>query len=107
MADDVIADAPPPSLPHDQLPPPPVPHKWPHTDSAIVTKLRSLFWAGSRCLDALCMSQMAAQEVMGVMGAAMLWQQGSMRDLTVWEMEMEDALRRISRMIQEEEEKGL
>jgi len=34
-------------------------------------------------------------------------QQGSMWDITVWEMEMEDALRRISRMIQEEEEKGL
>jgi len=38
---------------------------------------------------------MAVQEAMGVMGAAMLRQQGSMRDLNVWEMEMEDALRRI------------
>jgi len=43
---------------------------------------------------------------MGMMAAAMLWQQGSMREITVWEMEMEDALR-LARLIQEEEEKEL
>jgi len=50
---------------------------------------------------------MAAQEAMGVMGAAMLKQQQSMREITVWEMEMEDSLRRITLMIREEEEKEL
>ena len=62
---------------------------------------------GSRRLDALHISQMAAQEVMGVMGAAMLRQQQLMREITVWEMEMEDTLRRIALKIQEEEEKEL
>ena len=62
---------------------------------------------GSRRLDALRISQMAAQEAMGVMGAAMLKQQQSMREIMVWEMEMEDSLRRITLMIREEEEKEL
>jgi len=106
-ADDAIAAAPPPSLPHDQPLPPPAPNKRPRTDSAIVTELRGLFRAGSRRLDALRISQMAAQEAMGVMGAAMLKQQQSMREITVWEMEMEESLRRITLMIREEEEKGL
>ena len=48
------------------------------------------------------MSQMAAQEVLGVLVAAILQQQGSMREITVWEMEMEDALRRLTRLIEEE-----
>jgi len=37
----------------------------------------------------------------------MLKQQQSMREVTVWEMEMEDTLRRIALRIREEEEKEL
>ena len=102
-ADDAIAAAPPSSLPSNQLPPPPRPHKRPRTDLAILTELCGLFRMGSRRLDALHISQMAAQEAMGVMGAAMLKQQQSMREITVWEMEMEDSLRRVALRIREEE----
>jgi len=50
---------------------------------------------------------MAAQEAMGVMGAAMLQQQQSMWEITVWAMEMEDSVRRVALRIGEEEEKEL
>ena len=42
-------------------------------------------------LDTLRGAQMAAQEALGVMATAMLWQQGEMREVLVWESEVEGA----------------
>jgi len=52
--------------------------------------------AGVQRLDTLHGSQLAAQEASGVMAAAMLWQQGAMGEVSVWEMEVEDAMREMA-----------
>ena len=49
--------------------------------------------AGAHRLDALQASQLAAQEVSRVMAASMLWQQGAMREVAVWESEVEAMMR--------------
>jgi len=45
---------------------------------------------------------MAAQEASGVMAAAMLRQQGAMREVSVWELEVESAMRELSKLVEEE-----
>ena len=45
---------------------------------------------------------MAAQEASGVMAAAMLWQRGVMREVLVWELEMEGMMREMSKLVDEE-----
>jgi len=46
---------------------------------------------------------MAAQEASGVMVAVMLWQQGAMREVLVWESEVEGTMREMSRLVDEAE----
>ena len=45
---------------------------------------------------------MAAQEASGVMAVAILRQQGVMREVLVWESEVEGAMREMSRLVEEE-----
>jgi len=46
---------------------------------------------------------MAAQEALGVMVAAMLQQQGAMRELSSWESKVEGMMREMARWVEEEE----
>ena len=46
---------------------------------------------------------MAAQEVSGVMAAAILWQQGAMCKVSAWESEVEDVMREMARLVEEGE----
>ena len=50
-------------------------------------------------MDTLCGAQMAAQEASGVMAAAMLRQQGAMREVSVWESEVEGVMREMLRWV--------
>ena len=45
---------------------------------------------------------MAAQEALGVMAAGMLWQQGAMREVLSWGLEVEGAMREMARRVDEE-----
>ena len=45
---------------------------------------------------------MATQEASGVMAAAMLRQQGAMREVLAWESEMELAMREMTRRVEGE-----
>jgi len=55
-----------------------------------------LMRAGACRLDSLWASQLAAQEASGVMALAMLRQQGTMREVTVWELEVEAVMREMA-----------
>ena len=50
-------------------------------------------------MDTLCGAQMAAQEASGVMEAAMLRHQGAMREVSVWESEVEGVMREMLRLV--------
>ena len=52
----------------------------------------------------LWVSQMAAQEVSGVMAVVMLRQQGLMQEVSAWEMEVEATLREMDRVVAEVEQ---
>jgi len=54
-------------------------------------------------MDTLRVAQMAAQEALGVMAAAMLRQQGVMREVSVWETEVEGAMREMTKLVDEAE----
>jgi len=54
-------------------------------------------------LDGLRGSQLAAQEASGVMVAVMLQQQSVMREMSVWESEVEATIREMARMVEEGE----
>ena len=54
-------------------------------------------------MDTLRVAQMAAQEASGVMAAAMLRQQGAMREVSVWESEVEGAMREMSKLVDDAE----
>jgi len=58
--------------------------------------------AGGHRLDALQVSQLATQEVSGVMASAMLHQQGTMWEVTAWELEVESMMREMARVVVEE-----
>ena len=73
-------------------------HNW-----DIVNQMQALLQTGARCLDTPCGAQMAAQEASGMMVAAMLWQQGVMREVSTWELEVEGAMREMERRVAEEE----
>src|SRR5882724_11239237 len=75
----------PPPPPVHPSPPPIASHLSPHRDQALLERMWCLMRAGARRLDALRASQLAAQEASGVMVSAMLRQQGTMREVTVWE----------------------
>ena len=100
MCDEITADAPPP-LP--ATPPPHPPPKWPYHDHDLLHWMQGLLQAGAQHLDMLCTSQMAAQEASGVMAAAILRQQGVMREVSVWESEMEGVMREMAKLVAEEE----
>jgi len=48
---------------------------------------------------------MASQEASGVMAAAMLRQQGEMREVSVWESEVEGAMREMEKLVDDGESK--
>jgi len=50
-------------------------------------------------MDTLQVAQMAAQEASGVMAATMLRQQGADEEVSVWESEVESAMRELSRLV--------
>ena len=54
-------------------------------------------------MDTLHGAQMAAQEASGVMAVVMLRQQGLMREVSVWESEVEGMMREMSKLVDEEE----
>jgi len=54
-------------------------------------------------MDTLRVAQMAAQEASGVMAATMLRQQGVMREVSVWESEVEGTMREMSKLVDEAE----
>jgi len=58
---------------------------------------------GAWQLDTLHGAQMAAQEASGIMAAAMLRQQGAMREVSVWESEVEGTMREMLKLVDEEE----
>src|SRR5882724_4621021 len=92
-ADTIAAPGPPP-------PSQPVP-KWPRRDRDRnnIERMRMLLQTGARRLDTLWGAQMAAQEASGVMAAVMLQQQGVMREVSVWELEVEGVMREMSRLV--------
>ena len=98
-ADAIAADVAPP-LP--QHPSPPPPSKRPKRDSEVLTQMWGLLQTGSRHLDTLRAVQMAAQEASGVMAAAMLRQQGAMREVLAWESEVEHVMREMVRRLEGE-----
>src|SRR5882724_10726718 len=100
-ADDVTTDTPP--LPHlHQSPPPPRPAcKCPRCDRVVLKQMRELMQVRAQRLDSLCASQLAAQEASGVMAAAMLRKQGTMRQVAVWEMEVGDMMREMALVVEE------
>ena len=55
---------------------------------------------GACHLDTLRGAQMAAQEASVVMAAAMLRQQGAMREVLAWESEVEGAMREMARKVE-------
>ena len=58
--------------------------------------MRSLIRAGAHRLDALQVSQLAAQGASRVMAVVMLQQQGTMWEVTVWESEVEAVMREMA-----------
>jgi len=64
--------------------------------------MRRLLRTGAQQMDMLHMAQMAAKEALGVMAVAMLRQQGAMREVSVWELEVESAMREMSKLVEEE-----
>ena len=64
--------------------------------------MRGLLRTGAQRMDTLRVAQMAAQEASGVMAAMMLRQQGAMREVSVWESEVESAMRELSKLVEEE-----
>jgi len=91
-----------PSPPH-QPSPPPLPAKRPRRNQELVVRMRGLLRTGARRMDTLRVAQMAAQEASGVMAAAMLRQQGAMREVSVWESEVEGAMREMSKLVDDAE----
>ena len=98
-----IASGPVPPLPQSSLPPQPSPPppvaKCPRRDRELIGQMRGLLRTGAWRLDTLRGAQMAAQEASGVMAAAMLRQQGAMREVSVWESEVEGVMREMLRLV--------
>ena len=90
----IVADEPPP-LPQHPLSPPP--SKRPKHDPEVLVQMWGLLQTGSHHLDTLRVAQAAAQEASGVMAAAMLHQQGAMREVSAWESEVERVMRDMAR----------
>ena len=65
--------------------------------------MRVLIWTGAWWLDTLRVAQMVAQEALGVMAAAMIQQQGAMREVLAWEPEVEGTMREMARRVDGEE----
>ena len=73
--------------------------KCPRRNWELVSQMQGLLRMGARWLDTLHGAQMAAQEASGVMAAVMLRQQGVMREVSVWESEVEGVMREMSRLV--------
>ena len=91
----------PSSLPLPPSPPPPV-AKHPRHDRELISQMRGLLRMGAWWLDTLRGAQMATQEASGIMAAVMLRQQGVMREVSVWESEVEGVMREMLKLVDEE-----
>jgi len=60
-------------------------------------------WVGAQHMDMLQGAQMATQEASGVIVAVMLQQQGVMREVSTWELEVEGAMWEMVRVVEEGE----
>jgi len=89
----------PPPPPVRPSPPPVALHLSPQGDQAPLERMRCLMRAEARMLDALRASQLAVQEASGVMASAMLPQQGTMQEVTIWESEVEAVMREMARRV--------
>jgi len=69
----------------------------------MLDQMCQLVRTGVQHVDSLWGSQLAAQEASGVMAAAMLQQQSVMREMLVWESEVEEVIREMVRMVEEGE----
>jgi len=65
--------------------------------------MHGLLRMGAWQMDMLRGAQMATQEALGVMAVAMLQQKGDMREVSVWESEMEGVMREMARRVEWEE----
>src|SRR5882724_9850225 len=84
--------------------PPPTPKRARHDcDHDMLSRMQALLRTGARRMDTLRIAQMAAQEASGMMAAAMLRQQGVMREVSAWESEVEGAMREMVRRVDGEE----
>src|SRR5882724_5937154 len=92
------APPPPSSLPLQPSLPPPV-AKCPCRNRELVIQMRGLLRMGAWWLDMLHGAQMVTQEASSVMAAAMLRQQGEMREVSVQESEVEGVIREMSRLV--------
>jgi len=99
-ANEMAANAP----PLTPLSPLPLPvSQQPHHDHELIDQMCRLLQSGACCMDVLQGAQMASQEASGLMGTAMLRQQGEMREVLAWESEVESAMREMARVVEEEE----
>src|SRR5882724_8062660 len=94
-ADAIATDAP-------TLPPPAPKRARRNRDHDMLSRMQALLRTGARQMDTLCVAQMAAQEALGVMAAAMLWEQGAMKEVSAWESEVEGTMREMARWVDEE-----
>ena len=69
----------------------------------MLSQMQALLRTGARRMDTLHIVQMAAQEASGMMAAVMLRQQGAMREVSAWELEVEGAMREMARRVDGEE----
>jgi len=65
--------------------------------------MHGLLRTGVQWMDMLRVAQMAVQEASGVMAAEMLREQGAMREVSVWELEVEGTMREMLKLVDEEE----
>ena len=78
--------------------------KQPHCDCSILNQVSESVKEGAQHLDSLWDSNIAVQEVSGVMAVAMLWQQGEMQEVATWEIEVGDAIQEVGRMVSVEDQ---
>ena len=71
-------------------------------EDALLNQMQPLMRAGTQQLDTLRAIQIAAQEALGVIAATMLWQQGVMWDVSIWESEVEAEMWEMERMVKGE-----
>ena len=95
-ADEIAVSSAP--LPPQPFSPPSV-AKCPRHDWELVGQMHGFLRTGAWQLDTLRGAQMAAQEASDVMAAAMLRQKGVVREVLVWESEVEGMMREMLKLV--------